>query len=95
MRKSALCLGLLAFGLLNTLPAFGQQNPVVITRHPATVDSSTFSSLNMKQKHMAFNKLSASTNAATQKQDRLQVVVHGFGVAFGVAACWHGSGSCR
>ena len=82
MRKSALCLGLLAFGLLNTLPAFGQQNPVVITRHPATVDSSTFSSLNMKQKHMAFNKLSASTNAATQKQDPRIVSVPNFTRSF-------------
>jgi hypothetical protein len=82
VRKSALCLGLLAFGLLNTLPAFGQQNPVVITRHPATVDSSTFSSLNMKQKHMAFNKLSASTNAATQKQDPRIVSVPNFTRSF-------------
>jgi hypothetical protein len=69
MRKSSAYVCVLALCFLGSLPAFGQQKPATITRHPAPADSSFFSSFNMKQKHMAFNKLSASTNAATQKQD--------------------------
>jgi hypothetical protein len=82
MQRSSACLCLLALGLFSSLPAFGQQKPVVITRHPAAVDSSFFSSLSMKQKHMAFNKLSASTNAAAQKQDPRIVSVPNFTRSF-------------
>jgi hypothetical protein len=69
MRKYSVCLCLLALGLFGNLAAFGQQNPVKVTRQPIVVDSSFFASLNIKQKHMAFNKMSASTNAATKNQD--------------------------
>jgi hypothetical protein len=69
MRASRMSACFLALCFFGSLPAFGQQNPATTTRHPALADSSSFASLNMKPKHMAFNKLSASTSAATQKQD--------------------------
>ena len=71
-RKTGLVLAfssVVALSLFGNLAAFGQQNPAKKTRRPIVVGSSFFTSLNIKAKHMAFNKLSASTNAATQKQD--------------------------
>jgi hypothetical protein len=58
-----------ALCLFGNLAAFGQQKPANTTRRPIVVDRSFLTSVNAKRKHMAINKLSASTNAATQKQD--------------------------
>jgi hypothetical protein len=82
MRKYSVCLCLLALGLFGNLATFGQQNPVNVTRQPLPADSSFFASLNTKPKHMAFNKLSASTNAATQKQDPRIISVPNFTRSF-------------
>jgi hypothetical protein len=68
MRKFLVSLCLLAFCLFGNFAAFGQQNTAKVPRHPVVVGSSFFSSLNSKPKHMAVNKLSASTNAAAQQQ---------------------------
>jgi|HubBroStandDraft_2_1064218.scaffolds.fasta_scaffold13207_2 hypothetical protein len=54
--------------LLGGLAASAQQNPVKITRQPIAVDATFFTTLNSKPKHLAFNKLSSSTNAAAQVQ---------------------------
>jgi hypothetical protein len=67
MRKLSICMCLFALSLVCSFPAFGQQNSKV-PRQPLSVNSSYFASLNSKAKHMAFNKLSAATNAATQAQ---------------------------
>ena len=67
MRKPSLCLCVFALSLLGSFPAFGQQNSKV-PRQPLSVNSSYFTSLNAKAKHMAFNKLSAATNAAAKAQ---------------------------
>jgi hypothetical protein len=69
MRKSLVSLCLLASCLFVNPAAFGQQNPAKPTRKPLAVDSTFFASLHAKPKHMSFNKLSASTNAATQQQN--------------------------
>ena len=82
MRASRMCAYFLALCFFGSLPTFGQQNPATTTRHPALADSSSFASLNMKPKHMAFNKLSASTNAATHKQDPRIVSVPNFTRSF-------------
>jgi hypothetical protein len=82
MRKYSVCLCLLALCLFGNLAAFGQQNPAKATRRPIVVDSSFFASLNIKQKHMAFNKMSASTNAATKNQDPRIVSVPNFTRSF-------------
>jgi hypothetical protein len=82
MRKYPVCLCLLALCLFGNLAAFGQQNPAGTTRHPIVVDSSFFASLHTKAKHMSFNKLSASTNAATQQQDPRIVSVPNFTRSF-------------
>ena len=47
---------------------FAQQNPAKVTRQPISVDASFFTSLNSKPKHLAFNKLSSSTNTASKQQ---------------------------
>jgi hypothetical protein len=44
-----------------------QQNPAKVTRQPISVDASFFTSLNSKPKHLAFNKLSSSTNTAAKQ----------------------------
>ena len=75
-----LCLLMLC--LFASVASFGQQNPANTTRQPVVVDSSFFASLNTKPKHMAFNKLSASTNAAAQQQDPRIVSLPNFTRAF-------------
>ncbi len=82
MRKSSVCLCLLALCLFGNLAAFGQQKPATVTRQPLAVDSSFFANLHTKAKHMAFNKLSASTNAAAQKQDPRIISVPNFTRSF-------------
>jgi hypothetical protein len=84
-RKAGLVLAfssVVALCLFGNLAAFGQQNPTKSTRRPLAVDSSFFTSVNAKRKHMAINKLSASTNAATQKQDPRIVSVPNFTRSF-------------
>jgi hypothetical protein len=68
--------------LFGGVAAFAQQNPAKTPRQPVVVGSSFFASLNTKQKHMAFNKLSASTNAAAQQQDPRIVSVPNFTRSF-------------
>jgi hypothetical protein len=82
MRKSFVSLCLLASCLFVNPAAFGQQNPAKPTRQPLAVDSAFFTSLHSKAKHMSFNKLSASTNAATQQQDPRIVSVPNFTRSF-------------
>lgn len=84
-RKAGLVLAfssVVALCLFGNLAAFGQQNPAKSTRRPLAVDSSFFTSLNAKRKHMAINKLSASTNAATKKQDPRIISVPNFTRSF-------------
>jgi hypothetical protein len=68
--------------LSGCVAAFGQENPAKTPRHPVVVGSGFFASLNTKQKHMAFNKLSASTNAAAKQQDPRIVSVPNFTRSF-------------
>jgi hypothetical protein len=82
MVRPPACLCFLMLCLFVTVAAFGQQNTTTATRHPVVVGSSFFASLNTKQKHMAFNKLSASTNAAAQRQDPRIVSLPNFTRAF-------------
>jgi hypothetical protein len=57
------------FCLLGCFAAHAQENPVkAATRLPVAVDSTFFTSLNSRPKHMAINKLSPSTNAAAKQQ---------------------------
>jgi len=57
------------FCLLGCVAASAQENSVkVTTRLPVAVNSTFFTSLNSKPKHMAINKLSSSTNAAAKQQ---------------------------
>jgi hypothetical protein len=62
--------------------AFGQQNPAKTPRQPLQVSASFFASLNTTKKHLAFNKLSAATNAAAQQQDPRIVSVPNFTRSF-------------
>lgn len=82
MRKSLVCLCLLAFCLFGNLAAFGQQNTAKVPRHPVVVGSGFFSSLNTKPKHMSVNKLSASTSAAAKHQSPRIVSVPNFTRSF-------------
>jgi hypothetical protein len=83
MRKPLVCLCLVAFSLLGSFAAFGQQNSAKVPRRPPVVDSSFFSSLNTKPKHLAReNKMSASTNAATKQQSPRIVSVPNFTRSF-------------
>jgi hypothetical protein len=83
MRKTLVCLCLLALSLFGNLAAFGQQNSVKVPRHPLVVDSSYFTSLSTKPKHMAHhNKMSESTNAATKQQSPRIVSVPNFTRSF-------------
>jgi hypothetical protein len=68
--------------LFGSVAAFGQQNPAKVPRHPLVLDGSFSTSFNTKQKHMAFNKLSASTNTATQRQDQRIVSLPNFTRSF-------------
>jgi hypothetical protein len=63
-----MCVYSLVLYLCGGLAASAQQNPVTVTRQPIAVDRTFFTSLNSKPKHLAINKLSSSTNAATQQQ---------------------------
>ena len=62
--------------------AFGQQNAAKTPRQPLQVSASFFTSLNTTKKHLAFNKLSAATNAAAQQQDPRIVSVPNFTRSF-------------
>jgi hypothetical protein len=68
MSGSRVCVYSLVLCLLGGFAVSAQQNPVKVTRRPIAVDASFFTSLNSKPKHLAFNKLSSSTNAAAQVQ---------------------------
>ncbi len=82
MQKLSACLCLLALCLFGNFAAFGQQNAATTTRRPVIVDTSFFASLNAKAKHMAVNKLSAATNAATQQQSPRIISVPNFTRSF-------------
>ena len=82
MRKSLVSVCLLASCLFVNPAAFGQQNKAKPTRQPLAVDSAFFASLHAKAKHMSFNKLSASTNAATHQQNPSIVSVPNFTRSF-------------
>jgi len=82
VRRLSACLCLLAFCFLDSLVAFGQQNTATTTRRPVIVGTNFFTSLNAKAKHMAVNKLSAATNAATQQQSPRIVSVPNFTRSF-------------
>ena len=68
MPSYRVCVYPLVLCLLGGFVASAQQNPAKITRQPIAVDATFFSSLNSKPKHLAFNKLSSSTNAASKQQ---------------------------
>jgi hypothetical protein len=76
------CLCLLAVFLSGPLAAFAQQNTPKTTRLPVVVNAGFFASLNAKPKHLAQNKLSASTNAATQQQNPRIISVPNFTRSF-------------
>jgi hypothetical protein len=82
MVRPPVCLCFLVLCLFVSVTAFGQQNIATARRHPVSVDSSFFASLNTKPKHMAFNKLSASTNAAAKQQDPRIISLPSFTRAF-------------
>jgi hypothetical protein len=85
MRRLPAYLCLLMVCVFGSVAAFAQQNPAKTTRQPVMVGSSFFASLSTKQKHMAFNKLSAATNAAAQQQDPRIVSVPNFTRSFSFA----------
>jgi hypothetical protein len=68
MPRSRVCVYSFVLCLLSGITVSAQQNTVKVTRQPISVDATFFTSLNSKPKHLAFNKLSASTNAAAQQQ---------------------------
>lgn len=82
MLRPSACLCALSLWLFGGSAAFGQQNSAPATRHPVVVSSGYFESLSTKPKHLAFNKLSASTNAAAQQQDPRIISLPNFTRAF-------------
>jgi hypothetical protein len=68
MPSYRVCVYSLVLCLLGGFVTSAQQDPAKITRQPIAVDATFFSSLNSKPKHLAFNKLSSSTNAASKQQ---------------------------
>lgn len=68
MPSYRVCVYPLVLCLLGGFVASAQQNPAKVTRQPIAVDATFFSSLSSKPKHLAFNKLSSSTNAASKQQ---------------------------
>jgi hypothetical protein len=82
MIRPPACLCFLVLCLFGSSAAFGQQNQAQTKRRPLAVGTGFFTSLNTKPKHMAFNKLSASTNAAAQQQGPRIVSLPNFTRAF-------------
>lgn len=62
--------------------SFAQQKGQIQTRQPIVVSPGYFAALNAAPKHTASNKMSASTNAATQAQDPRIVSLPNFTRAF-------------